>query len=81
MVDKAGFFEHLFLVTVISFTVGGLFVILLTAVFCICEVVHGWWCRLRVGVAMVAAADAAVPQAGGAWPAPAAPLRRRLAYG
>ena len=81
MADKAGFFEHLFLVTVFSFTVGGLFVILLAAVFCICETLHGWWCRLRAGVAVVAAADAAVPRAGGAWPAPAAPFRRRVVHG
>ena len=80
-VDRAGFFEHLFLVTVFSFTVGGLFVILLAAVFCICETLHGWWCRLRAGVAVVAAADAAVPQVGGVWPAPAAPLRRRVVHG
>ena len=81
MMNKAGFFEHLFLVTVFSFNVGGLFVIFLAAVFCICETAHGWWCRLRAGVAVVAVGDAAVPQAGGAWPAPAAPLRRRVVHG
>ena len=80
MLDKAGFFEHLYLVTIFSFAIGGLLVILLAAVFCICETVHGWWCHLRAGVAVVAAADAAVPQVGGVWPAPAAPLRRRVAH-
>ena len=80
MMDKAGFFEHLFLVAIFSFVVGGLLVILLAAVFCICETLHGWWCRLHAGVAGVAAAGADVPQAGGAWPALAARLRRRVAH-
>ena len=87
MLDKASFFEHLFLVTVFSFIVGGLFVVLLAAVFCICEALHGWWCRLRAGVAVVVATDAAVPQAGGVWIPPAGAeqearvIRRRRAHG
>ena len=80
LVDKVGFFEHLFLMLMFSFTIGGLFVILLDAVFCIYETLHGWWRHLRARATVVAARVDA-PQGGGAWPAPAAQLRRWAARG
>ena len=84
--NRAGFIEHLFLVFVFSFLIGGLIILLVAAVVWSIWCLHDWWYGLgdRIAVedlAMPVVAGVVVPRVGDAGSAQADGLRHRTVCG